>query len=194
MISLLSNRPVLQVGRHQVFEYDTAWLEAAIRRAATAAGCENFPFVHEIRQGIEQYLEFKCTLKLLPITELFDRMRRMLDKIGCDNIANKLEPLAPPLTVSLVHAAQEAGSGFELAFFNCLRRELDELRDLGAEEVRFTGLRECVSLLRGSERWDKQCDALFQEIRAFLSGCDREEPHSRRRPMHCKVQGESRSA
>lgn len=193
MIALLSQRPALQIGRHQVFDYDTVWLDAAIQRAATAAGCGEFPFIREIRQGVEQYLESKCTLKLLPLTDLFERMRRMLDKIGCDKIAEKLEPLAPPLTVSLVNTAQEAGSGFELAFFNSLRRELLELRDLGAEEVRFTGLRECVDILRGTDRWDKRSDALFQEIRAFLTGCDREEPHSRRRPLHCKVHGEGRS-
>jgi hypothetical protein len=124
VISLIGNRPAIQIGRHQVIDYDTAWLDSALRRAARAAEHEDFPFVADIRSGIVKYLETKCPLKLLPLDELYDRMRKMLVKIGCERIAEKLEPLAPPVTVSLVRAAMEAGNGFELAFFEMLRTEL----------------------------------------------------------------------
>ncbi|RYD61291.1 MAG: hypothetical protein EOP83_17385, partial [Verrucomicrobiaceae bacterium] len=100
MISLIGNRPALQIGRYQVIDYDTAWLDDALRRAATAAEHEDFPFIADIRAGIVQYLETKCPLKLLHLEDLFDRMRKMLVKIGCERIAEKLEPLAPPVTVS----------------------------------------------------------------------------------------------
>ncbi len=174
MISLIGNRPALQIGRHQVIDYDTAWLDDAIRRAARAADHEDFPFVQDIRSGIVIYLETKCPLKLLHLEDLFDRVRRMLVKIGCKRIADHLRPLAPPVTVSLVHAAMEAGNGFELAFFHALRTELAELRGAGAEELRFTGLREASLILRGSEKWDKRCEALLHEIENFLTAWERE--------------------
>lgn len=174
MISLIGNRPALQIGRYQVIEYDTAWLDDALTRAARAADHEDFPFVEDIRSGIVKYLETKCPLKLLQLEELFDRMRRMLVKIGCERIAEKLEPLAPPVTVSLVHAAMEAGNGFELAFFETLRTELADLRAAGAEEIRFTGLRESSLILRGNSKWNKHCDSLLAEIQAFLRTWDRE--------------------
>jgi len=174
VISLIGNRPALQIGRYQVIDYGTDWLDSALHRAARAAECEDFPFVDDIRSGIFKYLETKCPLKLLPLDELYDRMRRMLVKIGCEKIAEKLEPLAPPVTVSLVRTAMEAGNGFELAFFEMLRAELGDLRAAGAEEIRFTGLHESAMILRGTSKWNKQCQALHVEIDAFLRNWDRD--------------------
>ena len=174
MISLIGNRPALQIGRYQVIDYDTAWLDLALRRAAIAAEVEDFPFVEDIRSGVVQYLETKCPLKLLPLEELFARMRKMLVKIGCDHIAAKLAPLAPPVTVSLVRTAMQAGNGFELAFFETLRMELTDLRAAGAEEIRFSGLRESLLILRGTEKWNKHCEILQTEIEGFLGNWSRD--------------------
>ena len=168
MISFIGNRPALQIGPHQVLDYDTVWLEDALRRAARAADHEDFPLVAEIRNGVELYLENQCSLRLLHLGDLFERMRKMLVKIGCERIAEKLEPLAPPLTVSLVEAARSAGNGFELAFFETVRAELSQLREAGAEDIRFTGLRESAMILRGKSKWSRQCDILLAEISAFL--------------------------
>lgn len=182
MISLIGNRPALQIGRYQVIDYDTEWLDSALHRAARAARHEDFPFVEDIRSGIVQYLETMCPLKLLPLGDLYDRMRRMLVKIGCEKIAENLAPLAPPVTVSLVRAAMEAGNGFELGFFEMLRGELMDLRAAGAEEIRFTGLRESALILRGTSKWNKQCQALLTEIEAFLHTWDRDQS-----PQLCTV-------
>ncbi len=179
MISFIGNRPAIQIGTHQVLEYDTVWLEDAIHRAARAADQEDFPLISEIRNGIELYLEHKCALRLLHLEDLFDRMRKMLVKIGCERIADKLEPLAPPVTVSLVHAAMTAGNGFELAFFETIRIELSKLRSAGAEVVHFTGLRESARILRGQEKWNKRCETLLEEIREFIANCDKEQVEDR---------------
>jgi hypothetical protein len=178
VISIIGNRPALQIGRFQVIDYDTAWLDDALQRAAKAAEHEDFPFVSDIRSGVVQYLETKCPLKLLPLEDLFERMRKMLVKIGCERIAEKLQPLAPPVTVSLVHSAMEAGNGFELAFFETLRFELGDLRAAGAEEIRFTGLRESTMILRGANKWNKHCEALYTEIYAFISAWDSDQLRS----------------
>lgn len=190
MISLIGNRPALQIGRYQVLEYDTAWLEVALQRAAAAADQQDFPFIADIRGGIVQYLETKCPLKLLQLGDLFEKVRKMLVKIGCERIAEKLEPLAPPVTVSLVRAAMEAGNGFELAFFETLRGELSDLRSAGAEEIRFTGLRESTLILRGSPKWSKDCEVLLAEIRGFLNAWDRDQPPTERQLRLC-VESES---
>ncbi len=187
MISLIGNRPAIQVGRYQVLHYDTSWLGDALRRAAAAAQRDDFPFVDEIRKGIETYLETRCPLRLLPLEDLFARLRHMLNRIGCEGIAEKLEPLAPPVTLSLAGAAREAGNGFELAFFETLRRELAHLREAGAEEIRFTGLRESAQLLCGAEKWDARCDALYADIRTFLGNFDRDR-RPRERPLRLRVE------
>ena len=55
MISLIGNRPAIQIGRYQVIDYDTAWLDDALYRAAVAAEHEDFPFVEDIRSGFVRY-------------------------------------------------------------------------------------------------------------------------------------------
>lgn len=148
------------------------WLEEAIQRAARAADQEDFPLVSEIRHGVELYLENKCPLRLMHLEDLFERVRQMLVKIGCEPIAAKLEPIAPPVTVSLISAAEAAGNGFELAFFESLRAEIASLRSAGAEKMHFTGLRESALILRGKDKWNAQCEALLQEIQVFLATYD----------------------
>lgn len=188
MISLIGNRPALQIGRYQVMDYGESWLDEAILSAARAAEHDDFPFVTEIRSGIIEYLETKCPLRLLQLEELFERVRKMLVKIGCERIAEKLEPLAPPITVSLVQAAMQAGNAFELAFFEKLRGELEELRNVGAQEIRLTGLKESALILRRSEKWDKHCETLLREIHAFITAWDRDQPATRR-PVRLKLDG-----
>ncbi len=168
MISLIGNRPALQIGAYQVIDYGTAWLDDALLRAARAADYEDFPFVADIRGGIVRYLETKCPLKLLLLEDLYDRVRRMLIKIGCERIAGQLQQLAPPVTVPLVRAALAACNGYELAFFASLRVELRELRAAGVEELVFTGQRESALILRGASKWNKHCESLLAEIDAFL--------------------------
>ncbi|MGJ8643703.1 MAG: hypothetical protein ACSHX9_09870 [Luteolibacter sp.] len=174
MISYIGNRPAIQIGSHQVLDYDTAWLEEAILRAARAADHGEFPLIDEVKNGVELYLEHKCALRLLQLDDLFERVKQMLVEIGCQRIAEKLEPLAPPVTISLIRAAKAAGNGFELAFFETLRGELCELNRAGAESIHFTGLRESALILTGREKWDRQCDRMLSEIKEFLSACDRD--------------------
>jgi hypothetical protein len=189
VISLIGNRPALKVGRFQVLQYDTSWLAEALRRAALAADQKELPCLDEIRRGIETYLESKCTLRLLPIEDLYDKLRHMLKRIGFDHVAEKLEVLAPPVTLSLVRVAKESDCGMELAFFETLRRQLNELRSHGAEDVRFTGLRDCVLILHQKESWDQESDRLFSEIQAFLQ-LHQPRQRSMDRPVRYRVEAE----
>lgn len=168
MICIVGNRPVLQIGRQQVTGYDTVWLRQAIIRGAEAAEREDFPFIDDLMEGILHYLENKCPLRVLTIEELHSRVRRMLERIGCQAIAQTLPLLAPPVTLSLGRAAREAGNGFELAFFNQIHDEIEDLRLHGVEELRFIDTRDCVRILRGVSQWNRPCDRLHEEIVTFL--------------------------
>jgi hypothetical protein len=189
VISFIGNRPALQIGPYQVIDYDMAWLDLALQRAVMAADLGDFPFVEDIRNGVSQYLETKCPLRLLPLDELFERVKRMLNTIGCQEIAENLEILAPPVRVSLVQAAMAAGNGFELAFFETLRTELGILKAAGVEEIYFTGARDSAMILRGAAKWNKFCEALLQEINDFLRAWDRDQPDNDRQLKLC-MEGE----
>ncbi len=168
MICLIGNLPVLQVGHHQVIGYGTEWIDEALIRAARASNRQDFPFIDDIREGVLHYLEHRCPLRVLPLEDLYDRMRAMLRRIGCDAIAGHLTELAPPVTVSLVRAAQEAGTGYELLFFPILVEEIDHLKASGAESIHFSDLEESVKILRNAKSMSKACLQLKSEIVAFL--------------------------
>ena len=169
MICIVVNRPVLQIGRHQVTGYETDWLREAVLRGARAAEREDFPFIDDLIEGILHYLDTKCPLRVLTIEELHTRVRRMLERIGCEAIARTLPLLAPPVTLSLKRAAKEAGNGFELAFFNKITAEIQELKMHGVEELYFTDTRDCVKILRGVTSWNTPCEQLHEEIMTFLT-------------------------
>lgn len=172
MIALIGNRPVLQVGRHQVSFYDSQWLRDALCRAMHDADRQDFPFIDEICQGIFHYLENKCPLRLLPLPALYDKMRRMLEHIGCENIARALKPMAPPVQVCLLRLMQEHQCVVELSVFPMLRREIDELCAAGANEIRFLHIREAAMQIRGTSKWDKHCERLRLEMESFLQSYD----------------------
>jgi len=168
MICIVGNRPVLQVGRQQVTGYGTGWIRDGIIRGAKAASRDDFPFIDDLLKGILHYLENKCSLRVLTIEELHTRVRRMLERIGCEAIAQKLPLTAPPITISLYRAAREAGNGFELAFFNQLQSEIEDLKTHGVAELHFTDIRECVLYLKNLTRWTPACETLKNEIINYL--------------------------
>lgn len=137
-----------------------------------AADRDDFPFVDEICQGIFHYLENKCPLRMMPLPALYDKMRRMLEQIGCETIATQLKPLAPPVHVCLLRLIQEHDCSFEMALYPLLRKEIDELYAAGANEIRFLHIKECAMHIRGVEKWDKASQALYQEINTFLKSYD----------------------
>lgn len=168
MICIAGNLPVLQIGRYQVTGYSTQWIRSAIDQAAHRACLDDFAFTDDIYEGVVHYLENKCPLRLLKIEDLYKRVSHMLSRIGYATIANALEPIAPPITISLERAARDAGSGFELAFFKELQCELSELKETGATDVYFSHIEECVHILRQTDQWDKQSDELAADILDWL--------------------------
>ncbi len=168
MICLVGNRPILQVGDHQVVAYNVEWIEIALYRASIAADRDDFPFIAEIRDGIVHYLENRCPLRLLPIEDLYGRMRRMLERIGCEAIGNHLTILTPPIRVSLVDPATKTSEDFENCFYQQLLEIVLDLRRLGTEEVIFFELHEAARTLCGTKTWDEQCDKTLKEISDFL--------------------------
>ncbi len=169
MISFARNLPAIQVGQHHVTGYDTAWIHQALTEAAHRAGQSQLPFIEEIYEGVVDYLECKCPLRLLKLEDLYLRIEHMLKKIGCEPVAQALRPLAPPVTISLEYAALKAHHGFELAFYNELLKELRVLQKAGVQNVYFSQVRESVCILLQTTHWDTQCQQLEDELLHFLA-------------------------
>lgn len=73
--------------------------------------------------------------------------------------------------------ACDSGKGFELNFFPCLRKEMEQLMVKTPNVICFTGLRSCVKQLVGARRWSGRCQELNDQIVDYLRECLTREPH-----------------
>lgn len=168
MICIAGNMPVIQVGDYQVTNYDTFWIRRAIQGAADRSNHPEFAFVDDIYEAVVYYLENQCSLRLLKLESLYERIRHMLKRIGCESIANALRVEAPPVTISLEKAAVEAGNGYELAFYQILQNEMRKLKKMGAQEVFFGHIRESILVLKQCKEWSGSCELLEKDIMLWL--------------------------
>ena len=160
--------PLLRIGAKEVTHYEKEWLEEAIKRAARDAGHEKWWFASDIAKGMIIYLQKRFPRNTITLEEVFDKIAKTLITIGFTDIAEKLVPTPPPLRISLIDIARQAGTGYELVFFNLLREKLAEVQDFGAERIECADLDECVLHLRGRAKWTRSCDQLKYEIVDFV--------------------------
>ena len=88
--------------------------------------------------------------------------------MGCDDIARTLEIGPPPVRISLMEIANEAGSGFELEFFRILREKLINTEKSGTSQIMCCELRKAVKHLCGAGRWNSACAELTEEINDYI--------------------------
>ncbi len=126
MICLPSQLPLLRFGNFEVVQYDSRWLEDSIIAAAERAGHDDWWIAADIAKGIIEYLRQRFPANTITVEELYEKISRALAVLGWEDVAKELEVEPPPLRISLAEIAQEAGDGFELAFFRLLRERLAE--------------------------------------------------------------------
>lgn len=168
MIALPQNQPLLSVGDLPLAPCEENWLHQRIQAAAQAAGRGDFWLARDISRGVMEYLERDYNGTVIALPALLDRVRALLNRLDCADVAAHLDATPPPVLFAMPELAEEAGNGFELAFFSSLRHRLQACAAHGVQEVRLSGLRPCVQFLRGTGKWRKDCEALANEILAFI--------------------------
>ena len=95
-------------------------------------------------------------------------VRYVLKVIGYKEIVPYFVPSPPPISFSLLEIAQEAGAGYELAFFDGLEKRISALVTAGADSLHLCDLQPCVKHLRGVKTWTRACDTLREEVICFV--------------------------
>ncbi|MEG0837419.1 MAG: hypothetical protein RSE01_07655 [Akkermansia sp.] len=166
MICFKNNRPALLVGECLVTDYGTGWLVNSLHKAAERAGT-TIPFCTDIISSIECYLEENCPLDVLPLQELYRRVKAMLRAVGLQHLAETLPTLAPPATVNLPAIAEK--SPLLLFFAEELDQAMGQLRTQGFDDCCFTGKKECVLLLQGHKKWTHASQKMLDDLEFILS-------------------------
>ncbi len=168
MIALPAQLPLLRVGRYEVTTYGQDWLEENIRDAARAAGQGDWWFTPDIVRSLMIYLRERFQGTTITLEELTEKIRTTLEKIGFQEIGERVALTPPALSLSLDDLAREAGEGFELRFFQLLDARLLELAALGASDVALTASHDGVKRLCAAKYWTESCRNLEREIATFL--------------------------
>ena len=87
------------------------------------------------------------------------------------NSSENASPAPRTAEADMRQLACESGKGFELAFFDLLRKELRHQLKASPQLLRFKGLRSCVKQLAGAQRWCKRCQKLSDHIVDYLRLC-----------------------
>ncbi len=168
MVAFKEEFPYLRCDSGQLFEFDRAWLHAAITRAADQAGYPSWWLTEHVTESIAFYLRLRNDESVVAFSQLSQTVRYVLKVIGYKEIVPYFAPAPPPISLSLLEIAQEAGAGYELAFFDCLEKRIGALVSIGTDSLRLFGLHACVKHLQGAKVWTRGCDKLREEVVCFV--------------------------
>jgi len=168
MVAFKEEFPYLRCDSGQLFEFDRNWLHAAINRAADQAGYPSWWLTEHVTESIAFYLHLRNDESVVAFKQLQETVQYVLKAIGYKEIIPYFTPAPPPISVSLVDIAHEAGSGYELAFFDLLERRINGLIETGVDNLQLCSLHACVKQLRSTRVWTRACDSLREEIVCFI--------------------------
>jgi hypothetical protein len=168
MVAFKEEFPYLRCESGQLFEFNRDWLRTAITRAADQAGYKSWWLTDHVTESIAFYLRLRTDESVVAFSQLSQTVRYVLKVIGYKEIIPYFEPAPPPISISLVDIAQEAGSGYELAFFDLLEKRINALVETGTDSLHLCSLQAAVKHLRGTKMWTRACDPLREEIVCFV--------------------------
>lgn len=168
MIALADGMPLVQLEDGQVVAFQRDWLLRALVQAAAKAGYQKWWLAEHVTESVMTYLASQFEANVVSVPHLVKAVQSVLQVIGYGEIAPFVAPGVPGARLSLVEMAREAGTGYELVFFDRLGRQLQTLLKAGTTFFDLIGLAPCVKHLRSRKCWSRECDALQEEIVSFV--------------------------
>ncbi len=168
MIALRDYLPLLRQAEnnHSTIRHD--WLCLCLRRAAEKSGYDRWWLTEHVASSVMCYLETTYHKNVIAKRQLRDIVLSVLQAIGYGEVALHFQTLDLPFELSLSDLAQEAGPGYELAFFRLLKERVQPALSDQASNLDFSGLQSCVRHLRSAKTWSRSCSELRTEIVNFL--------------------------
>jgi hypothetical protein len=185
MVAFKEEFPYLRCDSGQLFEFDRTWLHAAITRAADQAGYPSWWLTDHVTESIAFYLRLRNDEPVVAFSQLSQTVRYVLKVIGYKEIVPYFTPAPPPISISLLEIAQQAGAGYELAFFDQLEKRISTLLSIGTDSLRLCGLHACVKHLQGAKGWTRGCDRLREEVVCFVR--EKLAAHAELQELNCSI-------
>jgi len=168
MIAFRDGLPLLVLGNRRTIAFDREWLTRALAVAAHRAGHPGWWLAPHVAESVHAWMQSLNDHTTMPVASFTRAVCDALKAIGCEKIGACFEETSPFARISLVEIAQQAGNGFELAFFASLDARLREVYGAGESYCELHSLERCVKILRGRSNWSSGCDELRSEIVTFV--------------------------
>src|SRR6266436_9854388 len=140
MVAFKEEFPYLRTESGQLFEFNRDWLHAAITRAADKAGYPSWWLTDHVTESIAFYLRLRNDESVVAFSQLAETVQYVLKVIGYKEIVPHFTPAPPPISISLIDLAHEAGTGYELAFFDLLEKRIQALIETGTDSLHLCSL------------------------------------------------------
>ena len=167
MIAFRDDLPLILLDDRRAIAFDSEWLTRVLNVAANRAGYPNWWLAPHVAQSVHWWLKALNDRPTMPVHRFTRAVCEALSAIGYERIGDCFAAASPFARISLVEIAQQAGNGFELAFFASLERALREVFKAGAGYCELHSIEHCVKLLCHRRNWTSSCDQLRAEIVAF---------------------------
>jgi len=165
MIALPQRLPHVVWLNDRLVPLSEGWLAESIEHSAEAAGHHRWHLAPEVARAIAVYLENDWIAPSLPVDHLREMVRRSLEGIGYEDIAQKSLIVPPRVSISLMELAVRAP--YEIEFYPLLKERLSDALEVQVGGVRLEGLRSCTKVLDAAGRWRRTCERINDEIIYF---------------------------
>jgi hypothetical protein len=168
MIALAEGMPLVELEDGRLGRFQPTWVFRALWKAAAKTGYPKWWMAGYVVETAVHCLKADYQRTAISIPRMAQMLADILQVIGYGEITLHLELGQPGEQLDLVDLAREAGTGYELAFFNRLRDRLRILIGSGTTNVDLVGLAPCVKKLRSRKLWTRECGDLQEEIVSFV--------------------------
>lgn len=127
--------------------------------------------VQDAAKAVFHYFKFEKARQSVTVGEFAEALEGVLSTFAEGAEKAAAAKAARIAESDLARLARESGDGWELVFYPKLRAELRSHAQKSPALVRFSGLRDCVKQLAGTERWGARCRTVQEQIVAFLREC-----------------------
>jgi hypothetical protein len=165
MIALPQSLPHVIWKNDRLVPLSEGWLAESIEHSAAAAGLPHWHLAPEVARAIVVYLENDWVAPALPLDYLQEMVRRSLEGIGYDEVAQKSLIVPPRVSISLLELAARAP--YEIEFYPLLKQRLGDALEVQVTGVRLEGLRDCSKILDAAGRWRQTCVRISDDIIHF---------------------------
>jgi hypothetical protein len=168
MIALRDSLPLLRQNENEHCAIRQDWLCFCLFRAAEKAGYRRWWLAEHVAASVLCFLARTYENNVVTSKQLCEIAQFALQAIGYAEVALRLELISPPFQLSLSELAEEAGPGYELAFFRLLTERIQPAFCDRASSLEIYGLQSCVRHLQSVKTWTRGCSQLRTEIVNFL--------------------------